>query len=198
MQARYYDPVVGRFYSNDPVDALGHMQRGNSIAHGFNRYAYANNNPYKYTDPDGELPVAGWLIAGGLAALADYGTQVAGNIADGKGIIDSLTDVDGKSIAISGVAGAAGANGVKLLKTALSGSNKAGKIDSKAARAVIAADGASKAGAAAALKADAKGEDPAVGAVKGVVDAISPVPIADNAEGVINDLMDNKEIKENE
>ena len=53
MQARYYDPVIGRFYSNDPVDALGHMQRGNSIAHGFNRYAYGNNNPYRYTDPDG-------------------------------------------------------------------------------------------------------------------------------------------------
>ena len=52
MQARYYDPVIGRFYSNDPVDALGHMQRGNPV-HGFNRYAYANNNPYKYTDPTG-------------------------------------------------------------------------------------------------------------------------------------------------
>ncbi|CUS47917.1 MAG: RHS repeat-associated domain protein [Idiomarinaceae bacterium HL-53] len=30
MQARYYDPVVGRFYSNDPVDMLGHMQPSNS------------------------------------------------------------------------------------------------------------------------------------------------------------------------
>lgn len=66
MQARYYDPVIGRFYSNDPVDVLGHMQRGNSIAHGFNRYAYANNNPYKYTDPDGEFA---WFVYG-LAAVA--------------------------------------------------------------------------------------------------------------------------------
>ena len=57
MQARYYDPVIGRFYSNDPVDVLGHMTRGNSIANGFNRYAYANNNPYKYTDPDGEFSI---------------------------------------------------------------------------------------------------------------------------------------------
>ncbi|MBT1449252.1 RHS repeat-associated core domain-containing protein, partial [Glaciecola sp. XM2] len=23
MQARYYDPVIGRFYSNDPVGVLG-------------------------------------------------------------------------------------------------------------------------------------------------------------------------------
>jgi uncharacterized protein RhaS with RHS repeats len=52
MQQRYYDPVIGRFYSNDPVDMLGHMQKGNPTM-GFNRYAYANNNPYKYTDPDG-------------------------------------------------------------------------------------------------------------------------------------------------
>ena len=52
MQARYYDPVIGRFYSNDPIDALGHLSTPNGI-HGFNRYAYANNNPYKYTDPTG-------------------------------------------------------------------------------------------------------------------------------------------------
>ncbi|MBO1273593.1 hypothetical protein J3L11_18330 [Shewanella sp. 4t3-1-2LB] len=54
MQARYYDPLIGRFYSNDPVDTLGHMEQENP-AQGFNRYAYANNNPYKYTDPDGEF-----------------------------------------------------------------------------------------------------------------------------------------------
>ena len=53
MQARYYDPVIGRFYSNDPVGALDHS----NIAHGFNRYAYANNNPYAYSDPDGQLPI---------------------------------------------------------------------------------------------------------------------------------------------
>jgi RHS repeat-associated protein len=45
MQARYYDPVIGRFYSNDPI--------GFRDMHSFNRYAYANNNPYKYVDPTG-------------------------------------------------------------------------------------------------------------------------------------------------
>jgi RHS repeat-associated protein len=48
MQARYYDPVIGRFYSNDPI--------GVRDVHSFNRYAYANNNPYRYTDPDGMAP----------------------------------------------------------------------------------------------------------------------------------------------
>jgi len=53
MQARFYDPLVGRFLSTDPVgfDA--------SNPYGFNRYSYANNNPYRFTDPFGmqaELP----------------------------------------------------------------------------------------------------------------------------------------------
>ncbi|KMT64156.1 hypothetical protein XM47_15920 [Catenovulum maritimum] len=51
MQARYYDPVIGRFYSNDPVGSVEFLAKGN--IQGFNRYAYANNNPYKYVDPDG-------------------------------------------------------------------------------------------------------------------------------------------------
>lgn len=46
MQARYYDPVIGRFYSNDPIAFRD--------IHSFNRYAYGNNNPYKFVDPDGK------------------------------------------------------------------------------------------------------------------------------------------------
>jgi len=49
MQARYYDPVIGRFYGNDPVG----FTATNIMS--FNRYLYVNNNPYKYTDPDGEF-----------------------------------------------------------------------------------------------------------------------------------------------
>ncbi|WP_444996926.1 RHS repeat-associated core domain-containing protein [Aliikangiella sp. IMCC44359] len=49
MQARYYDPLIGRFYSNDPV--------GFDNVHNFNRYTYGNNNPYKYVDPDGEVSI---------------------------------------------------------------------------------------------------------------------------------------------
>lgn len=47
MGARYYDPVVGRFISKDPAG----FDEGN--IHSFNRYAYANNNPYRYVDPNG-------------------------------------------------------------------------------------------------------------------------------------------------
>lgn len=45
--ARVYDPQLGRFLSVDPVS----WKEDN--LHSFNRYAFANNNPYRFTDPDG-------------------------------------------------------------------------------------------------------------------------------------------------
>ncbi|WP_035061191.1 RHS repeat domain-containing protein [Andreprevotia chitinilytica] len=45
--ARFYDPVVGRFAAMDPVDFR------ESNVQSFNSYAYANNNPFRYVDPDG-------------------------------------------------------------------------------------------------------------------------------------------------
>jgi uncharacterized protein RhaS with RHS repeats len=80
MQARYYDPVIGRFYSNDPVDMLGHMQRGNPTM-GFNRYAYVNNNPYKYTDPNGEF-LWGAVIGAGVELIAQVATGQEINLPD--------------------------------------------------------------------------------------------------------------------
>ena len=47
MQQRYYDPVAGRFLSIDPVTTDANTGAS------FNRYTYANNNPYRYIDPDG-------------------------------------------------------------------------------------------------------------------------------------------------
>ena len=47
MQARYYDPAVGRFLSVDPV------RPAPGDGFNFNRYSYANNNPIRYVDPDG-------------------------------------------------------------------------------------------------------------------------------------------------
>ena len=51
MQARYYAPVIGRFYSNDPVGTKEFIMSGD--IHGFNRHSYVGNNSYKYTDPTG-------------------------------------------------------------------------------------------------------------------------------------------------
>jgi RHS repeat-associated protein len=47
--ARWHDPELGRFTGIDPVG----VQEDN--IHSFNRYAYANNNPYRYVDPDGQV-----------------------------------------------------------------------------------------------------------------------------------------------
>jgi len=49
--ARWYDPNIGRFMAIDPVG----FKEGNIHSH--NRYAYANNNPYVFVDPDGRESV---------------------------------------------------------------------------------------------------------------------------------------------
>jgi RHS repeat-associated protein len=69
MGARYYDPIVGRFMGIDPVG----FKETNPIS--FNRYAYANNNPYKFVDPDGRDVM---VISGGLR---DDSVNVAGHVA---------------------------------------------------------------------------------------------------------------------
>jgi len=47
MQARYYDPAIGRFLSVDPKAPSA----GNAFD--FNRFTYVNDNPVRNVDPDG-------------------------------------------------------------------------------------------------------------------------------------------------
>ena len=49
MNARLYDPVIGRFLSPDPQ-----LQEPYS-SQNYNRYSYCLNNPLKYNDPNGEF-----------------------------------------------------------------------------------------------------------------------------------------------
>ena len=51
MNARIYDPAIGRFLSADPVlpDAFNMQQ--------YNRYSYVTNNPMSFTDPSGNFGV---------------------------------------------------------------------------------------------------------------------------------------------
>lgn len=72
MGARYYMPLLGRFTGVDPMEIVPEQP------HSFNRYAYANNNPYKYVDPDGQFPIpllvkasaaTIFLVAGANAAM---------------------------------------------------------------------------------------------------------------------------------
>ncbi len=87
--ARYYDPALGRFLSTDPVG----FSEKNLMS--FNRYAYANNNPYKYFDPDGrETKLTVWQPVG-------WGASSFGHI----------------SVDINGTTYSFGPNGMNILPT---------------------------------------------------------------------------------
>ena len=71
MNARLYDPLVGRFLAPDPfVQAPDFTQN-------FNRYSYCLNNPLKYSDESGEHPLAVALFVVGCVSVI-YGL---GNVA---------------------------------------------------------------------------------------------------------------------
>lgn len=57
MQQRYYDQSIGRFLSVDPVTA------NSANGSNFNRFRYAANNPYRFTDPDGRAESPAWMRA---------------------------------------------------------------------------------------------------------------------------------------
>lgn len=66
MGARYYEPVVGRFMGVDP------KLPDEANPHSFNRYAYANNNPLKYTDPDGREPSGDMVTRGYVPPVPEW------------------------------------------------------------------------------------------------------------------------------
>lgn len=93
MGARYYIPLMGRFTGFDPKDFSPENP------HSFNRYAYANNNPYKYVDPDGKIADTVWdafNLAIGFQSLVS-------NVRAGNW---SGAAVDGVGMTLDGVAAA--------------------------------------------------------------------------------------------
>ena len=60
-RARYYDPLIGRFLSEDSI----------RFAAGPNMYAYVRNNPQNFSDPSGNIPIAipvpWWWLGSGSA-----------------------------------------------------------------------------------------------------------------------------------
>jgi RHS repeat-associated protein len=118
MRARYYSAELGVFLSTDPVKNIGPTWR--PIA-----YAYANGNPCRYNDPEGELfnfvaaavgAVAGAVVGGGLDAVYQYattgevdwsrvaGAAVAGAITGGVAGLTMGASL-GVQLAAAGVAG---------------------------------------------------------------------------------------------
>lgn len=68
LGAREYDPNLGRFISVDPLMDLNDPQH----MHG---YAYANNSPVTFTDPDGLRPICGGGGGGDCAYEGDAWTS---------------------------------------------------------------------------------------------------------------------------
>lgn len=92
MQQRYYSPIVGRFLSPDPIAPTP----GNVF--NFGRYIYANDNPYRYTDPDGRS------VLEFLAGL-EYETYsaVTGHGFHGHRLLGALKDgYNGEGAGVSG------------------------------------------------------------------------------------------------
>lgn len=113
MNARLYDPVLGRFLSPDPFVQLSDFTQN------FNRYSYCLNNPFVYVDENGEFwhIVAGAVIGGVMNIIAnrDY-IDNAGEffasllIGAGTGAINALTGGVLSSVITSGINDAA--NGI--------------------------------------------------------------------------------------
>lgn len=83
MQQRYYDPQAGRFLSIDPVATTPNGAN-------FNRYGYAKDNPYRYTDPDGRKIVISGTDDFKKKIQADIKKIQAGR--GGKALVSKLQD----------------------------------------------------------------------------------------------------------
>ncbi|HTE28069.1 RHS repeat-associated core domain-containing protein [Flavitalea sp.] len=97
VNARYYDPQIGRFMQVDPKPEEADQEA-------WVPYQYSLDNPISINDPDGEI--WNWVVGAVVGAVVDYGTQVASNLIQGKSITQSLTEVDGKSILSAAAVGA--------------------------------------------------------------------------------------------
>lgn len=122
--ARWYDATLGAFVSVDPFG---------EVDYDLTPYGYCGGNPISRIDKDGQI----WTNVGGalVGAATDYVSQVISNsIKSGEVSMDSFTNVNGRSIALSAVAGfvssGASAIGASVGKTVMarSGSKFAGKL----------------------------------------------------------------------
>lgn len=94
-RARYYDPILKRFISSDPI----------GLSAGLNFYAYANSNPVNFTDPDGNIPLP--VITGAIGAAAGFFGNIAAQLAQNGG---SWKCINWKNVGIAtGVGAVSGA-----------------------------------------------------------------------------------------
>ncbi|WP_369926223.1 RHS repeat-associated core domain-containing protein [Xanthomonas sp. NCPPB 2632] len=133
MQARYYDPEVGRFLSNDPMPS----KAGNLFTPA--RYTYANNNPTLNIDPDGRQAFAGWsdsqvhavaLNPGAGATFTGIVLTSLPIIGDVANIVEAVQDPSPVNIAAAaiGIVPEGGGPAASVIRLGTSGGERAGKV----------------------------------------------------------------------
>lgn len=96
MNARLYDPVLGRFLSPDPIVQVPDFTQS------YNGYSYALNNPLSYKDPNGESLILAAAIIGGWIGM---GTAMVSSDKSGWGLAGDMF----KGLFVGAASGAAGA-----------------------------------------------------------------------------------------
>jgi RHS repeat-associated protein len=102
LQARYYDPNRGQFLSQDPV-FLGDPKTQNlADPQSLNSYSYAEDNPIKNKDPNGDVSLSSILssLASALHSLLSFLSGGSGAANGGSGLLganSSSSQVPNKS-----------------------------------------------------------------------------------------------------
>ncbi|TCM99391.1 RHS repeat-associated protein [Paenibacillus sp. BK033] len=130
LNARYYDPKIARFMSEDTYDG----EQNDPLS--LNLYTYGHNNPIRYTDPTGHWIVDAIFLAADIAAFAKKPSLAnAGMVALS---VASFADPTGAASAAIHGARAAGkvVKAVKTTKKAASATKKVTNVIKKVASAV--------------------------------------------------------------
>jgi RHS repeat-associated protein len=121
LRAREYDPTSGRFTLTDPVS-------GSALDPYVSAYAYAGNNPVRFTDPSGRCPwCIGALAGAGIGALGGFIGYTASAIVTG-----SSWDPGQALVATATSAGAGAVCGATFMAACVSASVVASEIQYQA------------------------------------------------------------------
>jgi uncharacterized protein RhaS with RHS repeats len=177
MQARYYDPVIGRFYSSDPVDAQTFLKQGN--VHGFNRYAYANNNPYRYKDPTGKSSEEAnmWANMFGFSSTEQATTKVNNSIENSR----------------QAVVNSASPENLSKVSDTLAGATVVALVSGQPEIAAVTGIGSFVAGVGAAVQSDA----PVAGVVTETALQVTGTKSVGTAAKVVNEVLDTTSVVKN-